>query len=750
MRQDIRDGWLGTYFPSKPTALQFLANDVCNSRCTMCNIWQHEPEPEIVLAELRSILADPLFRGIKHVEITGGEPTLRSDLPEIGQVFVKSLSKTKSIQITTNVINSQMVLERTMALAQVTQVAGIQLRVSVSLDGIGDDHDRNRGVEGNFVSAVKVIKALTQKGIPVSVNCTITPLNCYGVDDVLLRCEQNGIQEYNFRLGIEVNRFNNQGYSRQNPFTPEQRFHLIMFFSKLARQPGSGRARRLFYEDLANQLAFDHPRRSSCVWQTSGVTLDMHGNLSYCSVKSPLLDSAIKKSAWVIYKDGSPQRAQIVRQECASCQYDEIGAPSLGQLARFGAKITEGLYQQQRSRFTSRTVLVRRISPARQSAPSAWKHVLITGWYGTETTGDKAIIGEVVHFVKKHSPDCKITVTTIDHRISQQTRYELADLRASGLVDIQKADKPALIESVDAVIIGGGPLMETAQMEYVWRIFREANRQQKARIIFGCGVGPFHTRRMESITGNILAMATVGFLRDEESHSYAQRLAPGNALAVACDPAFAFVARWAEEHPLDAQQPGALLKLATLLRANTKEFTNKQQVESENARAAKQLAQFLQSVSRSHSIQIDLLYMNAPWIGGDDRLFNRQIASYMTGAQQIRVERAYLPTEALLSALRVADVAIAMRYHGHIFCMALGIPFLSINYTGSKGKVDSLVKRIGYQDWSLDWRNIDPEEAAEKMRCLIENRQYWSANLKEQTARLRAELNQTYQQVFNV
>ena len=49
------------------------ANDVCNSRCVMCNIWQQKKEHEITPAELETILKDPLYKNVKHIGVTGGE-----------------------------------------------------------------------------------------------------------------------------------------------------------------------------------------------------------------------------------------------------------------------------------------------------------------------------------------------------------------------------------------------------------------------------------------------------------------------------------------------------------------------------------------------------------------------------------------------------------------------------------------------------------------------------------------------------
>jgi polysaccharide pyruvyl transferase WcaK-like protein len=82
--------------------------------------------------------------------------------------------------------------------------------------------------------------------------------------------------------------------------------------------------------------------------------------------------------------------------------------------------------------------------------------------------------------------------------------------------------------------------------------------------------------------------------------------------------------------------------------------------------------------------------------------------------------------------------------------MALGIPFLSINYTGSKGKVYSLVRRTGTEEWSLDWGTLDPAQAAHKLKRLLAERSHWSAHLLAESQRLRTGLEETYQSVFDL
>src|SRR4051812_41896991 len=55
LRQLVRDEWLGQYLPPKPRVIQFPVNDICNSRCVMCNIWQRKRDKEITPDELRAI-----------------------------------------------------------------------------------------------------------------------------------------------------------------------------------------------------------------------------------------------------------------------------------------------------------------------------------------------------------------------------------------------------------------------------------------------------------------------------------------------------------------------------------------------------------------------------------------------------------------------------------------------------------------------------------------------------------------------
>ena len=72
-------------------------------------------------------------------------------------------------------LRRQEVIERIKASAEVCEQRNIDFNVMVSLDGLGEVHDRVRGKAGNFVSALRVIEEIQGRmDIPLSVGCTVT------------------------------------------------------------------------------------------------------------------------------------------------------------------------------------------------------------------------------------------------------------------------------------------------------------------------------------------------------------------------------------------------------------------------------------------------------------------------------------------------------------------------------------------------------------------------------------------------
>jgi len=121
----------------------------CDSRCTMCNIWQLPSGAELAPQDYRK-----LPRTLRDINITGGEPFLRDDLVEIVRVLDEHCDHPR-IVISTNGFERRRIMHAAPELMKMGRKVGL----AVSLDGIGEKHDEIRGVPGGFD---KVVETLTQ------------------------------------------------------------------------------------------------------------------------------------------------------------------------------------------------------------------------------------------------------------------------------------------------------------------------------------------------------------------------------------------------------------------------------------------------------------------------------------------------------------------------------------------------------------------------------------------------------------
>jgi MoaA/NifB/PqqE/SkfB family radical SAM enzyme len=129
----------------------------CNSRCKTCNVWLL-PNDDLTLAEW-----DRVFQSLGDAPywftFSGGEPTLRKELPEmVGSAYRHC--KPGIINIPTNGIQYKVIPAR---IEQVLQAAPkAEVVINLSLDGVGLKHDEVRGVRENWSHAMKTYAALKE------------------------------------------------------------------------------------------------------------------------------------------------------------------------------------------------------------------------------------------------------------------------------------------------------------------------------------------------------------------------------------------------------------------------------------------------------------------------------------------------------------------------------------------------------------------------------------------------------------
>jgi Fe-coproporphyrin III synthase len=157
----------------------------CNLRCVHCyagskNIHYKD---ELTTEEGKALIEDLARFGSPVILLSGGEPLMRKDLPELARHAAEHGMR---VVISTN---GTLITEKT---AAVYREIGLSY-VGVSLDGMRETHDRFRGVKGAFDATLKGIRICRDAGIKVGVRFTMNRKNAADIPAVFDLIEEEEI-----------------------------------------------------------------------------------------------------------------------------------------------------------------------------------------------------------------------------------------------------------------------------------------------------------------------------------------------------------------------------------------------------------------------------------------------------------------------------------------------------------------------------------------------------------------------------
>jgi MoaA/NifB/PqqE/SkfB family radical SAM enzyme len=112
----------------------------CNSRCQMCGIWKIKDYPELAAGEYSKLPAS-----LRDVNISGGEPFLRTDLVEIIEAIKKTNPRVR-IVISSNGFLTETIKK---VLPRILLVDP-KVELNISVDGFGKKHEEIRGIVGGW------------------------------------------------------------------------------------------------------------------------------------------------------------------------------------------------------------------------------------------------------------------------------------------------------------------------------------------------------------------------------------------------------------------------------------------------------------------------------------------------------------------------------------------------------------------------------------------------------------------------
>ena len=750
----LKSALSGDSFPQrKPERIQFPVNDVCNAKCVMCNIWQKNKTYEISAQELAKILRDPLFSEVRGVGLNGGEPTLRRDLPELAETLIDSLPKLHSLSLITNGLHRKRAAENIRRLSETCRHRGIHLHVMVSLDGVGTLHDFVRGRNGNFINADGLLDDLISNNWAdtLQIGCTVVNQNVYGIHELLDYANQKGVY-IKYRLGVPHRRLYKPAEDHAftlgkttwpdlKPFqlNDDQTVHFAEFLLNLVKHYEQSRAQQWFYRSLVAQILEGKPRQAGCAWRNAGVTLTSRGELAYCAVESDTLGDATKISPSQLYWGYSEHLNKIKRTKCDSCHHDYGGMPEGVNLRQFVAeRFTTAPKTRQILGIVEDAALGRHLKVKRDRRiadatidrlgklhaseemldnhrRAGRQQVIICGWYGTETAGDKAILGGIIHALRLAMGDIDIHLASLYPHISHATVRQMPEL---GRVNVVTVDEAAiLIDQASLLAFGGGPLMAIPRMAVMVGLFERAAKRGVPTLVAGCGVGPMRDDVHNGLVRRLLQLSCMRIYRDESSRRLASELGiDTDQDFVAEDPAFT----WIEEVNPTIQTIREPRRLLLGLRDwPFKDYAS--HIDSTEAKAMKaafdsgMVSMLSELVSKHDDLVIAAIPMCTNSYGGDDRFYHLK-----TLCREPRIQRAMdmtlmgkeLTPKQYLKEFRRSRFAVTMRFHSLVFAAATRTQCIAIDYTVGKGKVSALANLLGISQFSVasvDWQRLKTE-----------------------------------------
>ncbi|MBP1619605.1 MAG: hypothetical protein H6Q02_372, partial [Acidobacteria bacterium] len=161
-----------------------FVTSTCNAKCRHCFYPINQRTDELTLAELEQLAAT--LPPIRLLLISGGEPFLRRDLPELLRVYWERC-RFFSVSIPTNGFSAERIAEAVRRICAISP--DLQLGMTVSLDGFEEFHDAMRQVPGLYRKATETLRAL------VALSAELPNLTA-GVNTVFMNANQDRMDEF--------------------------------------------------------------------------------------------------------------------------------------------------------------------------------------------------------------------------------------------------------------------------------------------------------------------------------------------------------------------------------------------------------------------------------------------------------------------------------------------------------------------------------------------------------------------------
>jgi len=267
-----------------PTFLLYECTRNCNARCVMCNIWKEKVDrnKELSYKEIPIVFSQDFFKDLKYINLTGGETFLKSDINEIIKELINTVSSLELIAISTNGFLTKKIKKSIIEILDFIEEnnKSVKISVTISIDGLKEIHNKMRGVNSAYDSAMSTFYELKDlednyNSFTVGIETVITRYNAEKIDEIY-EAHKKLTRHLNFTMAICTDYYSNQDLDFSIKEKDKQ--NIISFFKKLIRETPH---LAYYYDKVIYYLKYDK-RKFPCLGGTLTAKMNPYGDLYPC------------------------------------------------------------------------------------------------------------------------------------------------------------------------------------------------------------------------------------------------------------------------------------------------------------------------------------------------------------------------------------------------------------------------------------------------------------------------------------
>ena len=302
--------------PFQPLYVKLKVFYGCNLKCEMCNHWRERREPPVPSERFKDLVSELAGLGTKKIHISGGEPMLRPQVPEI-------VEQAAALDIKVTMTTNGTLIDKVKAKRL---IEGGLRGVNISIDSpIRKMHEKIRGVEGSFkatVKAVELFRRYKHKGkLSIRINTVVSRTNYQtlatlpdlahelGADGINLIPVDDHCGEILSMRKRDIARFNTE----IAPKIAERALALRLIVSDEDAFP-FGQTEAEIRLGRAGRYAFGYYDKHPCYAPWTHSLIDFNGNVYVCCMtreRMPPLGNIVNQSFKEIWESAAYRRARL-------------------------------------------------------------------------------------------------------------------------------------------------------------------------------------------------------------------------------------------------------------------------------------------------------------------------------------------------------------------------------------------------------------------------------------------------------